>query len=327
MGKKFASENAIKKVMDLSMKLFPNNEITSNEVNDMWNEINGPIGGSEEELAKWNYTLDDVNNTVNLSKYIDDTATDVTVFDNYTKGDKTYKTKITSANQMFSDKTNLKTITFNPGIDSSECTIMSYMFYGCRNLKEINGLENLDTSNVTIMTSMFSGYVGLISLDLTEWDTSKVTDMNGMFYRCNNLKEIKGLENWDVSNVTNMSNMFSKCKSLVTLNLTGWDTSNVTSMFSMFYECTAITSINGLENLNTSNVTSMSYMFGTCKALTSLNLTSFDTSKVTGMYQMFVNCTKLTKIQVSKTKWVIKTGCDTTNMFDSCGVSEVTYVD
>jgi surface protein len=32
-----------------------------------------------------------------------------------------------------------------------------------------------------------------------------------MFYGCNNLKEIKGLEEWDTSNVTNISNMFEGC--------------------------------------------------------------------------------------------------------------------
>ena len=38
------------------------------------------------------------------------------------------------------------------------------------------------------------------------------------------------LSGWDTSNVTNMSSMFYRCESLEMVNLSGWSTSNVTSM-------------------------------------------------------------------------------------------------
>ncbi|CCY45704.1 conserved domain protein [Clostridium sp. CAG:1193] len=46
--------------------------------------------------------------------------------------------------------------------------------------------------------------------------------------------EIKGLENFDTSKVTNMSGMFS-VSSATTLDLSSFDTSNVTDMWQMFY--------------------------------------------------------------------------------------------
>ena len=45
--------------------------------------------------------------------------------------------------------------------------------------------------------------------DISNWDVSKVTDMNSMFYYA---KSFNGdISNWDVSNVTDMSNMFWRC--------------------------------------------------------------------------------------------------------------------
>ena len=41
------------------------------------------------------------------------------------------------------------------------------------------------------MYYMFYGCSALTSLDLSGWDTSKVTDMNGMFISCDALKTIR----------------------------------------------------------------------------------------------------------------------------------------
>lgn len=52
----------------------------------------------------------------------------------------------------------------------------SFLFYDHYNLKEINFNNNLDTSNVTNMGSMFYGCAGLENVDLSSFDTSKVTN-------------------------------------------------------------------------------------------------------------------------------------------------------
>ena len=41
------------------------------------------------------------------------------------------------------------------------------------------------------MNNMFENCSGLTSLDLSKWDTSKVTTMTNMFNGCSNLHEIK----------------------------------------------------------------------------------------------------------------------------------------
>lgn len=69
-----------------------------------------------------------------------------------------------------------------------------------------------------------------------------------------------------------------------------------------------------------------SIFFGSEEALTRLNLRNFNTSKVTNMSNMFNNCSKLTTINVSNGKWVISSSENTTNMFNGCGCSAVTFI-
>ncbi len=158
-------------------------------------------------------------------------------------------------------------------------------------------LANLDTSRVTDMSGMFYYCRSLTSLDVSNFDTSKVTNMSNMFAVCQNLTSLD-LSNFDTSKVTDMSYMFSNCSNLTSLDLSNFDTSKVTSMQWMFEYCSSLTSLN-VSNFDTSNVTYMSYMFSDCSSLTSLDVSKFDTGKVTDMRLMFSDCSSLTSLDVS----------------------------
>ncbi len=132
---------------------------------------------------------------------------------------------------------------------------------------------------------MFRACKSLTSLNLSNFDTSKVTDMGYMFGTCKSLTSLD-LSNFDTSKVTDMCYMFGACESLTNLNLINFDTSKVTDMSYMFYYCSNLTSLD-VSNFNTSNVENMSVMFGDCKSLTSLDVSNFNTSKVTSMRHMF----------------------------------------
>ena len=62
---------------------------------------------------------------------------------------------------------------------------MSYMFEGCSSLKELN-LNNFNTNNVTDMNCMFYGCSSLKELNLNNFNTNNVTDMHEMFSGCSN---------------------------------------------------------------------------------------------------------------------------------------------
>ena len=133
-----------------------------------------------------------------------------------------------------------------------------------------------------VSTSYLFAYSESTSLDLSDWDTSNIINMNNMFDN-SAATEIKGLENFNTGKVTDMSYMFKVSKA-DTLILTNFDTSNVTNMVGMF--AGTVTNALDLSNFNTGNVTNMRAMFGDNNA-TFLDLSSFDTSNVTNMGQMF----------------------------------------
>ena len=182
-------------------------------------------------------------------------------------------------------------------------------------------LSNLDTSEVTNMSGMFAGCSGLTNLDLSNFDTSGVTNMYRMFINCYGLTELN-ISNFNTSNVTNMSGMFSSCSGLTELNISNFNTSDVTNMYNMFFGCNSLTELN-ISNFDTSKVTSMSNMFFGCAGLTELNLSNFDTSKATNMEAMFYGCSSLTGLNLSNfdTSGVTNMGM----MFYNCsGLTKIT---
>ena len=58
---------------------------------------------------------------------------------------------------------------------------------------------------------MFAECNELINLDLSNFNTSKVTDMYYMFYKCYKLKEIKGIYNFRITDMTDLTEMFDEC--------------------------------------------------------------------------------------------------------------------
>ena len=153
-------------------------------------------------------------------------------------------------------------------------------------------LSALDTSKVTDIGGMFENCRGLTSLDVSNFDTSQVTNMSGMFAGCNKLTSLD-VSNFDTSQVTDMSGMFSGefggLMNIEEINISNFDTSEVTNMARMFSDCSSLTSLD-VSNFDTSKVTDMSFMFSGCSSLTSLDVSKFDTSKVTNMRQMLCGC-------------------------------------
>ena len=152
------------------------------------------------------------------------------------------------------------------------------------NIRDID-LSNFDTSRVTDMHYMFWNMHSLTSLNISNFDTSNVTDMGSMFLNMPSLTSLN-ISNFNTSKVTNMGYMFEHMSSLTTLNLSNFDTSRVTYMFSMFEGMSNLTILD-LSNFDTSKVTNMSRMFYNMRNLTTLDLSNFDTSNVTDMESMF----------------------------------------
>ena len=66
---------------------------------------------------------------------------------------------------------------------------MGGMFYKCLSLKELN-LSNINSTHVTNMECMFYNCISLNELNLSNFNTNNVTNMEGMFYKSLSLKEL-----------------------------------------------------------------------------------------------------------------------------------------
>ena len=180
--------------------------------------------------------------------------------------------------------------------DSSDMFYSIYDEQKIKNILELD-LSNFDTSNVTNMNSMFYGESNLTSLNLSNFDTSQVKDMRNMFYGMSNLTTLN-LSSFDTSKVTNMGSMFLGMSNLTTLNLSNFDTSKVTDMHFMFYGMSNLTSLN-LSSFDTSKVTTMERMFYGISNLTTLGLSNFNTSNATNMGYMFSDMSNLIALDLS----------------------------
>ena len=142
--------------------------------------------------------------------------------------------------------------------DSSRMFYSIYYEQEIKNILEID-LSGFDTSKVTTMYDMFAYMSKLITLNLSHFDTSKVTNMGYMFSGMSNLTNLD-LSSFDTSMVTDMYAMFSDMSNLTALNLSNFDTSKVTTMYAMFRNMPNLTTLD-LSNFDTSQVTDMKYMF------------------------------------------------------------------
>ena len=181
---------------------------------------------------------------------------------------------------------------------------VSYMFSIFENVTAIDFGGCFDTSNVTNMGQMFYRCGNLAILDLSGFDTANVTNMGEMFCGCSSLTELD-VSGFDTTNVYNMGWMFANCGSLTELDVSGFDTANVAYMGGMFCGCSSLTVLD-VSGLDTANVAYMGEMFRDCSSLTGLDVSGFDTANVTNMGEMFRSCSSLTALDVS--------GFDTANV-------------
>jgi surface protein len=158
-------------------------------------------------------------------------------------------------------------------------TSLDYAFLGANNLVSV---PSVLPSTVVSLEGTFNGADSFNHANIGAWDTSKVTDMSGMFANASSFNQ--SLNSWDTGKVTDMSFMFTSAASF-NQSLNSWDTSKVTNMSYMFYEASLF---NGdVSNWKTGKVANMAAMFQTTSFNQSLN--SWDTGKVTDMSFMFAN--------------------------------------
>jgi surface protein len=146
---------------------------------------------------------------------------------------------------------------------------------------------------------------------ISEWDTSQVTDMNGLFCWEHNKgidcedednEEDPGFDefnddisNWDVSNVRDFCGMFEDAR-LFDQNLSKWNTKRATNMCGMFIHAESFNS--DISGWKVSNVEYFSFMFNRALSF-HRDLSQWNTSNATDMENMFY-CAERFNSDISK---------------------------
>ena len=144
----------------------------------------------------------------------------------------------TSVFEMFGSSylRDIKHIVINESFKTFTPTTLSCFFAALAELETITGLEYLNTANVTDMSLLFDHCQKLTSLDVTHFNTAKVTNMYRMFRSCG-LTSLD-LSNFNTAKVTNMELMFSGCSNLKTIYASDkFITAAVTKSENMFSYC------------------------------------------------------------------------------------------
>lgn len=145
---------------------------------------------------------------------------------------------------------------------------------------------------------LFQGYANLVDVDFSNFNTSKVKNIDFMLCGCSSIKYVN-FSNFDTSQATRMMGLFKGCLLLEKLDLSNFTASNVNNMYAMFADCYSLTDLD-LSSFDTTNVTNMNCMFYGCHSLTDLDLSNFDMSNVITMDEMFEDCFHLERINLLK---------------------------
>lgn len=188
--------------------------------------------------------------------------------------------RVTDMQGMFSDCMSLKSIKFG-SFKTNEVKNMSRMFMGCSSLQNLD-LSTFNTSSVTNMESMFSGCDSLTELNISNFNTSNVRDMCYMF--SHSAFENIDLNSFDTSKATDIHGMFMGCSNLTTLDLSSFDTSKVENIDQLFNECYSLNTIYVSSKFTTKSLNFEEYNpmtpFGSNDNLVGENGTTFDYEKI-----------------------------------------------
>jgi len=144
-------------------------------------------------------------------------------------------------------------------VNTSKITDMSSLFGGSFNFNQ--DISHWDVSNVTNMEGMFA--MSDFNQDIGNWDVSNVTNMKDMFYLGNFNKDIS---RWNVSKVVDMSGMFQSKDTPHPFNqdISSWNVSNVKWMDRFINTLGYVDNCGftyNLSNWNVSNVIDHSFTF------------------------------------------------------------------
>ena len=182
--------------------------------------------GELPALEGFEYTLDEEAGTVTLTKYTG-TEPEVTVHGAYYVEGAAYDT-VLDASSVFRGNATITAVTILGGVSFLNGS-MSYLFAECTKLVSVD-LSQADTTGVTDMSYLFSCATSkassLTTVDVTGLETGDVTTLTGY-------------ESWNTGALESLYQMFNYVQSMETIDLSNWDLDQVKNTGWCFQLCYA----------------------------------------------------------------------------------------
>lgn len=259
--------------------------------------------------------------------------------------------KVKNMKMMFSYCTELINVEFGDNFNTENVTNMQWMFTGTNKIRNLN-LEWFNTANVTNMYEMFEDCGNLTTVVVGNgWTVKNVTDCDGMFSNCYNIKGSQGTTYatgtgltksrahvdggssnpgyfWNASSMTRKAYAaYDKNETLYFFNdywngkrgddLTCYDLPTTRTTAPWKDVSSAITTVEFTSAFATARpVSTYGWFSGMSSLETIKRIDWLNTSEVTDMSSMFYNCSSLTSLDVSGFNTQKVT--DMSNMFYNC---------
>lgn len=244
--------------------------------------------------------LTDVANAIREKK----NTTEPIIASNFDEEVKSISTKYKPPVISFENATKPITQDLIDMIDTSDCTTLTNCFANVSGtINDIN-LSNWDISNVTDLSYLFANSSALSNYikGIDNWNTNSVKTVIYMLQNVSSHNASNILEqmtNWDTSEITNMNSMCEGVRPCPNIDFSTMNLSNVETLRRFCYEGSYSTNTTGtivvkLPSMNKN--TTFESSFGNCTYLKSLEV--YFSPVLSTAYQMCKNCTSLTDITI-----------------------------
>lgn len=245
-------------------------------------------------------------------------------------------TNVTDMSAMFQNCYSLSNLSGLSNWNISNVKSMNHMFWGVGSQTNAGQRANLDLSSWKVDPSKSQVYdiftnahfdslklsgwkfnddllrraaatmKGSSVIDVTDWDTSAVDDMSGLFSDYKNTTSITGLDTWNIDNVKHMDRMFQNTPLLKAI-ISKWNPANSTE--DNMFDGSAIT----VKDFNFTDNGLRSYL-GNRRNDTVIDVTGFKTNRVTNLSNLFCQFGNLTEVKGLNT-WNTSNVTNMGNMF------------
>ena len=272
--------------MFMQMRNIPTLDVSSfdtSSVTDMWQMFRDLNVVTTLDLS--NFNTSNVTNMTNLFLNMNSlTSLDISNFNT---------SNVLTMNSMFNGVSSLTTLDVSH-FDTSSTISLNSMFKNMSSLTSLN-VSGFTNTQVTSMDETFRGLSSLSSLNLSTFNTSSATSMRYIF--AESAMQNLDLTNFSTLNVTDMEGMFSGMNNLVSLDLSSFNTQNVQDMSYMFDDVSSLTTLD-ISHFRADSLLEAHSMFREMSSLSSFNFSGFSPSLVQNMNQMFYGLDALNTILI-----------------------------